>query len=126
VDNQLDKGAEQQPIEATKFEPAPRYVEIEVPNDSAIFFYKAGLKAGIEAMEQNKKFLALAGDEGTSARIGSAITALTAFLDTVREVEADIIQEFQEFQRQSMQQNMPQGMTVGFAPRIETVPGDED
>jgi hypothetical protein len=36
----------------TQFEPTPRSIEIEVPNDSAIFFYKAGIKAGLEAMEQ--------------------------------------------------------------------------
>ena len=105
-----------------KFEPTPRSIEIEVPNDSAIFFYKAGIKAGLEAMEQGKKLLLLAGDEGSAARVGNAISALTAFLDTVREVEADIIKEFQEFQRQAMQP--PQGVEVGFAPRIE--PGQDD
>ncbi len=116
---------EQQPQEAQTglvFEPAPRYIEIEVPNDSSLFFYKAGIKAGLEAMEQNKRFIALAGDEVTATRIGHAIMAMTTLLETVKEVEVDLVQEYQEFQRQ----HMSPGMTVGFAPRIEVPDADDE
>ncbi len=105
------------------FGPTPRLIEIEVPNDSAIFFYKAGIKAGLEAMEQGKKLFLLAGDEGSASRVGNAINALTAFLDTVREVEVGIIKEFQEFQKQAMQPQ--QCVDVGFAPRIELGQDDD-
>lgn len=99
--------------EVDEFKPISRSVEIEVPNDSAIFFYKAGVKAGLEALEQGKKLFAMAGDDASASRIANAINALTAFLDVVREVEADIVKEFQEVHKQ------PQEIEVAFAPRVE-------
>jgi len=106
--------------EIVKFEPTPRSIEIEVPNDTAIFFYKAGIRIGLEEMERTKRLLVLAGDEGSASRVDNAINALTAFLDTIREVETDIIKEFQEFQQQTGQSR---SVDVAFAPHIE--PEDE-
>jgi hypothetical protein len=96
-------------------ESSPRYIEIEVPNDASIFFYKAALRSGLETLEQGKKLLLLAGDEAAASRIHNAIVALTAFVDIVREVEADIIKEFQEKQRVGV----PEEVEVGFATHIE-------
>ena len=97
--------------EQPEFSPSPQIVEIEVPNDGAIFFYKAGVRAGLEAMEQGKRLFVLAGDEATVAKIADAINALTSFLEAVREVEGDIIQGL----------HAPQATQVdaGFAPHTE-------
>jgi len=108
--------------EVTRFEPTPRSIEIEVPNDTAIFFYKAGIKVGLEELERTKRLLILAGDEAAASKMGNAINALTTFLNTVREVEVDIIKEFQEFQHQIAQS---QNVDVAFAPRIESEDNDD-
>jgi len=100
----------------TKFEPSPRFVEIELPNDSSICFYKAGIKAGLEAMEHGKRLFVLAGDDSSVVDVENAINALTGFLNVVRKVEVDIVTEFQKYHTQT---NSPENVDVDFAPQIE-------
>lgn len=111
------------------FTPTPKIIEVEVPNDAAIFYYKGGIKAAIEQMQGAEHVLLLGGDGDAGGRMTNAITAMKAFLDAVELVASAVIEEYDQWEA-SQQNTRQRGRKVKESPAVAFVPrlqaDDED
>lgn len=107
------------------FEPEPRIIEIEVPNDSAIFYYEGAIKAGIENLVQGKHLMELSGCLDDANSVQDAIHGMSKLWEVIQEVRTDIIKELTDFQRQ-MREFMASGGGDVQAAFVSTVEPNED
>jgi len=112
------------------FTPTPKIIEVEVPNDAAIFYYKGGIKAAIEQMQGAEHVLLLGGDGDAGGRMTSAIAAMRAFLDAVELAASAVIEEYDQWEASQQHSAHQRGRkakespTVAFVPKCQ--PEDED
>lgn len=106
------------------FTPTPKIIEVEVPNDAAIFYYKGGIKAAIEQMQGAEHMLLLGGDGDAGGRMTNAITAMKAFLDAVELVASAVIEEYDQWEANQNRAHQrgrksKEAPTVAFVPKLQ-------
>lgn len=77
-----------------EFEGTSKIVEIEVPNDQAIFFYEKAVKAGMDALMDSVKFM----PDDVAAHARDAVYALSKFHQAIIEVGDMVQEEFTQWQ----------------------------
>ncbi len=94
-----------------------RIIDLEVPNDSAIFYYDAGIKIAIEEMEKLKHFLEKVGEVDSLNRMYKAILAMQSFSEAIQGVKTDILSDYAAMQHMEGEEEEPE---MGIMPNLET------
>lgn len=116
--------------QSTEMTPEPKVIQIEVPGNSALWYFEGGVKTAIETMETTKHYLENSGDSAGVERMNEALSSMTALLDVTRQVKTDLMTEANQRAIASVaaqhQQEHPNGVAADFAPRIEEATEAED
>ena len=85
-------------------------IQLELPNDSGVYYFEGGIKAGLEAMEQTLHFLENAGDMAGVAQMHSAQGSMSALLDIIRKAKVDMVTKRQQASKEDAAKAAPQRM----------------
>jgi hypothetical protein len=95
----------------------PKIIQIELPSNSALWYFEGGVRIALDAMERTKQFLEYSGDYAGVENMSEALSSMEALLDVTRQVKSAVMAE-------SAQPQQPDEVSAAFAPRIE--PDEED
>jgi hypothetical protein len=112
-----------QPQQSTEDAMGPKIIQIEVPGNTAIFYFEGGVRTAIQEMEQARRLMENSNDTASVEKMNEALSSMLALLDVTRVVKNALINEAQQRAMAlavAQGQDQENGVQASFVPKIES------